>query len=219
MEGEKETGVEVKRAIVFCWSDSDQVPVQISKQDYVICADCGCEYAARCGVQPDLVVGDFDSCRADAFNFGAAQKITLPVKKDDTDTFYAVEYALKQGIRQIVIAGGIGGPRIDHMFANIQVLRHIYQSGAKGYITDGRTEIRYLSDHSKLLVAYDSRITTVSFVPLIDTKNVCIQGFEYEAMHRDLKADLPLAVSNSMVEGQDGVITMEKGEALVFIVF
>lgn len=207
------------RAIVFCWSDSNRSPVTIKPTDYIVCADCGYEYAVRIGIRPSLLVGDYDSCNISAFDTEKIEKITLPVEKDDTDTFYAVDTVLKKGYGEVVLAGGIGGPRIDHMFANIQTLRYIYECGARGYISDGRMIIRYMGAHSKLLVPYDDLITTISFVPLCDTKDVCIRGFKYTAEHRDLGASHPLAVSNSMINGQDGCISLEYGEGLVFVIY
>ena len=203
------------RAVIFCWSDSHICPITPKPDDYVICADCGYEFASRCGFKPDIVIGDMDSLGY----LPPFEKIVLPVRKDDTDTHYAVEYALKKGYKEVVIVGGIGGSRIDHMFANIQTLRHIYICGARGYISDGRTEIRYLPAHAKLLVPYNERITTVSFVPLCDTVGVNILGFEYEAKNCALCASRPLAVSNSMLHGQDGTISLEHGEGLVFILY
>ena len=59
--------------------------------DYVIAADRGYDSLMAYGVNPDLVVGDFDS-------LGSVPKhpnvIQLPAEKDDTDTQLAVRLAL-----------------------------------------------------------------------------------------------------------------------------
>ena len=59
--------------------------------DYVIAADAGYENACRVGVEPDLLLGDYDSApRPEA----GAKTVFLPAEKDDTDTYYAARKAL-----------------------------------------------------------------------------------------------------------------------------
>ena len=58
--------------------------------DYVIAADAGYENACRVGVEPDLLLGDYDSApRPEA----GAKTVFLPAEKDDTDTYYAARKA------------------------------------------------------------------------------------------------------------------------------
>ena len=53
---------------------------------YVICADAGYETALDAGVQPDLVVGDFDSAKE--LPPKTVKYVSLPVDKDVTDDKY-----------------------------------------------------------------------------------------------------------------------------------
>ena len=85
------------RALIFCKSESMTVPIEIKKEDFIICADSGAEYAWKCNAVPSLFVGDCDSFSkntADKFN---CEKIYLPQEKDCTDTFFAAEKALEPG--------------------------------------------------------------------------------------------------------------------------
>ena len=76
--------------------------------DYVIAADAGYENACRVGVEPDLLLGDYDSApRPEA----GAKTVFLPAEKDDTDTYYAARKALELGATDVVIVGGLGGIR------------------------------------------------------------------------------------------------------------
>ena len=61
--------------------------------DFVIAADAGYEICLKEGLQPDLLLGDFDSMEPPA-NF--AQVRRLPVEKDDTDTLAALKVGLEQ---------------------------------------------------------------------------------------------------------------------------
>ena len=67
--------------------------------DYVIAADAGYENACRVGVEPDLLLGDYDSApRPEA----GAKTVFLPAEKDDTDTYYAARKALELGADYVI---------------------------------------------------------------------------------------------------------------------
>lgn len=87
--------------------------------DYVIAADGGYRTLKARGIEPDFVMGDFDSLgyRPDHPNVE-----THPVMKDDTDLGLAVRWALAHGYRRLVIAGALGG-RLDQTIASFQTLR------------------------------------------------------------------------------------------------
>ena len=58
--------------------------------DYVIAADAGYENACRVGVEPDLLLGDYDSApRPEA----GAKTVFLPAEKDDTCLLYTSDAA------------------------------------------------------------------------------------------------------------------------------
>ena len=77
----------------------------------VVAADSGLETAIRCGLQPDLVVGDFDSLETPELlsNFRESQIERYPCDKDETDTEIAIRVCRERGADEIVIIGGGGG--------------------------------------------------------------------------------------------------------------
>ena len=87
----------------------------IPNDAFVICADGGLAAAARFGVTPDLIVGDFDS-------LGLVPKgenvFVHPSEKDETDSFLALRLGLERGFRRFVFYGCLGG-RLDLTLANI----------------------------------------------------------------------------------------------------
>ena len=149
------------RAVIFVWAELAALPVEIKKDDFIICADVGLKTAERFGVRPSVVIGDFDSYPNGRLYNG--EKVVLPVEKDDTDTHYAVRYALDRGADEIVIVGGIGGAREDHTFANIATLRYIYSRGAKGYIITDRARIDYLENGTLTLPAEEKSVNVTVF--------------------------------------------------------
>ena len=86
--------------------------------DYVIAADRGYDSLMAYGVNPDLVVGDFDSL-GEVPNH--PNVIQLPAEKDDTDMVFALRQGLDLGYRRFVMLGGVGG-RLEHTLGNLQLL-------------------------------------------------------------------------------------------------
>ncbi|PKL06393.1 MAG: thiamine diphosphokinase [Spirochaetae bacterium HGW-Spirochaetae-9] len=84
----------------------------------VIAADSGLDAARGAGIQPDVVVGDFDSLNDLAGLDSIPQEniLTFPREKDDTDTEIAIQTAWNKGFDYVVLAGG-GGGRLDHLLA------------------------------------------------------------------------------------------------------
>lgn len=93
----------------------------LSGVDIVVAADSGLDHAERLGIEPDVVVGDFDSVSADALDRFAGPVERHPVAKDATDLELALQWAVHRAPDRIVVLGGHGG-RLDHFLANALVL-------------------------------------------------------------------------------------------------
>ncbi len=91
----------------------------------VIAADGGARHAETLGVTIDLWVGDGDSIGEEAL--AALEAAGVPTErarpdKDESDTELAIRAAIGRGVSGIVIVGALGGTRIDHALANIDLL-------------------------------------------------------------------------------------------------
>jgi len=204
------------RGIIFSWSESNILPLEIQKDDYIICADSGIDYAFRCGVKPNLAIGDFDSCDKSRLANYDFEIIKIKAEKDETDTHYAVMTALQKGYSNIIICGGIGG-RLDHTLANLSTLQYIYRNGGRGIITDGRTIIHYLSDNSSLDLKYDRSYQFISLWALKDCEDVNIKGLKYELNKAIVTTSFPIGTSNEFIAGKDGRFSIGKGEVIIII--
>ncbi len=85
----------------------------IEEGDYLIAADSGFDTARALGLVVHYVIGDFDSTRL------ADEALLLdherhPADKDHSDTYLAIERALKHSDGTYVLVGG-GGYRLDHL--------------------------------------------------------------------------------------------------------
>jgi len=83
----------------------------------VVAADSGFDVCLSSAIEPDIVVGDFDSIRYGSLARVPNDKILrYPEEKDYTDTELAIEAAMNRGAQKIVLAGG-GSGRLDHLLA------------------------------------------------------------------------------------------------------
>ena len=49
------------RCLIFCAAEFDTLAVPLEKGDCVIAADGGLRHLKKLGIQPDIILGDFDS--------------------------------------------------------------------------------------------------------------------------------------------------------------
>ena len=158
----------------------------------VIACDRGYEYAARCGIKPDLLLGDFDSYTG-ALPAGV-EVLRLPVEKDDTDTMSAVRRALALGYGDIRVYCALGG-RLDHMLANLQAASYaaergvpvqLFSRGCEAYIfSGGSVRIPARAGCSLSVLSLSDRCTGVS-----------ITGVKYPVEHATITNRFPIGTSN-----------------------
>ena len=109
------------------------------KADLFVACDGGYNAFLSDNMEPDLFIGDFDTLDIKNLKH-PKEKIALPVRKDDTDTFFAVKYLLEKGYDTFEFYGCLGG-KIEHTLANIQVLFYLVKKGAKGYLFSENNQI------------------------------------------------------------------------------
>ena len=198
---------------IFGAGDFTPCPITLKTNDHVIAADGGYDHLVQLGLRADVVLGDFDSVTStDVWADDFIEKITYPVKKDDTDMMLAVKLGLSRGYKQFSIYGGLGG-RLDHTIGNIQVLSYLAKQGAQG--------ILYHKDQCATVIASGSFILdkskggTISVFSLSDEcTNVCIKGLEYEVKGLTLTNTFPLGISNEAT-GKKGIISLNLIDQMV----
>lgn len=179
---------------------------------FVIACDRGYEHAKKLGITPDVIVGDFDS--SDASKAAAAEVLTFPVHKDDTDTMLAIRHALSLGYEDIEICCALGG-RLDHLFANIQALGFAAFAGAKIMISADDTSIIAAKGPVKLTVPYEEGRSLSVFSLRDECRGVSIRGTEYEAENAVLTNAFPIGVSNGWKGKEPAEVSAESGIILV----
>lgn len=184
------------------------------KDYFVICADAGYEQALKLGVTPDLIVGDFDSAEKEPPK--NIRTLTLPIHKDVTDTMFAAMRGVAKGLRSFVLLGCLGGERMDHSIANIEVLLFLREHGAQGFLAREHTRLFLLREEKLKMTKMKG--ATVSVFPYCGPNcTVTYNGLEYPLQYGTLTCGgMRMGVSNSVVEDL-AEIRVHSGTALVVV--
>ena len=199
----------MKRCIII--AGGSYAPIgPVEQGDFVIACDRGYEHALHENIVPDLLLGDFDSYSGTLPENVPVER--FPVEKDDTDTMLAIRKAKTLGYEAVRICCGIGGGRLDHLFANIQSLAFARSCGMEAEMLDERNYIRVLAPGSHLLSQRPG--WSLSLFALSEAcENVCISGSKYELQGGRLENSFPLGVSNSF--RGDVCLSFDSGMMLV----
>ena len=118
----------MKYLIVAGGTVDEQFAVDIIKNggyEVIIAVDAGMDFCYKSRIMPDVIVGDFDSVEQEALEFFLGQEQMdihrLNPEKDDTDTEYALRFAIGRGATKITVLGGTGS-RLDHVIGNVVLL-------------------------------------------------------------------------------------------------
>lgn len=89
-----------KRAVILsAMPVTPALSAYLQPGDTVVACDAGYRNAAVLGIQPDLIVGDFDSAPKPETT---GDMIILPHVKDDTDTHYAAKWLCERDRKSVV---------------------------------------------------------------------------------------------------------------------
>ncbi|MEE0883661.1 MAG: thiamine diphosphokinase [Faecalimonas sp.] len=170
---------------------------------YVIGVDRGLEFLHRNHVMPTHIVGDFDSVRTEVVEFYQKETQVLIRKfkpeKDASDTEIALHLAIELGVEKVWIFGGTGS-RLDHVMANIQILKIAHDLGIKAYLQDASNRIS-LAEKEVMLRQEENFGDYFSIFPFGGVvEDISIEGAKYPLSHYRLCPNSSMCVSNEMQE-------------------
>ena len=177
---------------IFTGPDNYDIPSLYNKEvdEFIIGVDIGAYKLASLNMSIDLSIGDFDSVNSDQFKMIQKQSKNIQnfeEKKNHTDTYLALQYALAMEYSEIVIYGGTGG-RFDHEFANMNLLK-------LGKISIVSNDIlMYMLDPGEYSV--ENKFKYISLFAIEDVKKLTLKGFKYELDNIELTTEDPLCISN-----------------------
>lgn len=154
------------------------------------------------GIKPAICFGDFDSV-----SFEEWQQIEMKVngihkfksEKDETDMELAINWGLEQGAETIRIFGGTGG-RLDHFFANVQLLLKPILQGSKTevMIIDSQNILfaKSAGEHTLLKLPEKKYISFIPITPIVTS--LTLIGFKYPLTDCHIPLGSTLCISNEL---------------------
>lgn len=173
----------------------------IAEADLVIAADGGAEVLVALGIQPHVLVGDFDSVspatRARVEEAGA-EVIALRADKDWTDTEVALRLAVERGAERVTVFGALGGPRLDHLLGNILLLTAPWLRGCDVHLVDARHEIFLAHGDGIVAGSPGDLVSLLALTPVVEA--VETEGLAYPLRGEPLHQGATRGVSNELVD-------------------
>lgn len=196
------------KCIVFCAAEFDRLACPIEPEDYVIAADGGLQHTQALGIEPQEILGDFDS-----LGYIPQDARVFPVEKDDTDAMLAARRGLALGFREFLYYGSLDGKRLDHTVANYQTLQYLADHGARGYLVGQDFLVTVVKEGTISFPEGTEGLLSV-FCLGADARGVSLRGLYYPLEGGTLTAGFPLGVSNHFT-GAPAEISVEAGSLLV----
>lgn len=203
--------MENRRAVVIAGGEIisyERVRSFLKPEDYYIFCDSGLFHKEGLNVEPDLIIGDFDS--HEKVDTGS-EIITLPEMKDDTDSLSGVKLALKRGFKDFLLLG-MTGRRMDHTLCNLYLLAFIKSHNGRALIVDDWSEMEVVEKEEVFIS------DTYAYFSLIAWKGKCegvnIENALYPLSSAVIEPEYQYGISNEPLKGGSRV-WVEKGSLLL----
>ena len=203
--------MENRRAVVIAGGEIisyERVRSFLKPEDYYIFCDSGLFHKEGLNVEPDLIIGDFDS--HEKVDTGS-EIITLPEMKDDTDSLSGVKLALKRGFKDFLLLG-MTGRRMDHTLCNLYLLSYIKSHHGRSLIVDDWSEMEVVEKEEVFIS------DSYAYFSLIAWKGKCegvnIENALYPLSSAVIEPEYQYGISNEPLKGGSRV-WVEKGSLLL----
>ncbi len=176
--------------------------------DFIIAADGGARTLPLSGIEPNLVVGDFDSVRPESLP--SHWKVKLETDQFTTDFEKALTNLPTRDPDSIVILGGLGG-RIDHELTNLLIASRIPSVIPVKFIADDCSIYRITTVFQHKFPVGD----TVSLIPWNQATNIRTRGLKWELQGQNMNAASQLGQSNEVV---NSLVQIEISTGIIYFV-
>ncbi|OIN95362.1 MAG: thiamine diphosphokinase [Anaerolineae bacterium CG1_02_58_13] len=194
----------------------------IRPDDLILAADGGTRHALDLGLTPSIVIGDLDSISDEErrkMKEDGVRLIQHPRDKNETDLELALDYAIQNGQRKIVIVAALGG-RLDQTLGNLALLtdpRHKpalseVEGSLDTRLDDGVEQTFFCRDRSEV---EGRRGDLVSLIPWGgEVRGVRTQGLRWQLSDEVLLPHKTRGISNEMT-GEVANIQIQSGLLLI----
>ena len=194
----------------------------IRPDDLILAADGGTRHALDLGLTPSIVIGDLDSISDEErrkMKEDGVRLIQHPRDKNETDLELALDYAIQNGQRKIVIVAALGG-RLDQTLGNLALLtdpRHKpalseVEGSLDTRLDDGVEQAFFCRDRSEV---EGRRGDLVSLIPWGgEVRGVRTEGLRWQLSDEVLLPHKTRGISNEMT-GEVANIQIQSGLLLI----
>ena len=201
---------------VVCLAGEPKAPfVNLINTAAVICADGGVALARKCGLRPDLIIGDGDSVTEEDLKWCTDNFVELRLlspKKNFTDGELALAEARDFG-GILYVLGGLGG-RYDHMLANIfAAVKNLKYFNAICFYY-GQVALYLLPAGNYRLHGHAGQIFSLLAITE-GAEGVCLKGAQYPLNNETLPVGVGRGISN-ILNGDEAELSFAKGPLLVW---
>lgn len=190
-------------------------PSMLRSADLLVAADSGADALLALALRPHVLVGDLDSISPDArdaLRAAGVEVVELAVAKDETDTEVALRLAVNRGADRIVVCGGLGGPRLDHLVALLQLLTAPWLAGRDVRLVDRWHEVFLARGDAAIEGRPGDLVSLLALTP--EVEDVRTEGLAYPLRGESLYQWAGRGVSNELL-GERARVTHGRGELLV----
>ncbi|RSX55722.1 thiamine pyrophosphokinase [Bifidobacterium dolichotidis] len=214
---------QTQSCVVMAAGEYYDEPIALHEGDILIAADGGLDHARQAELEPDYVIGDFDSAQESERTVAAENDhvLVLPPQKDDPDLLSALKFGWSLGYRTFHIYGALGG-RIDHTISALQITALVAQRGGTAILHGNRQHITALCDGSLTFEATDLTAITkhepayVSVFAHSDVAHdVTETGLKYGLEHAELSNQQVNGLSNELLNATSATVSVNEGTLLI----
>jgi thiamine pyrophosphokinase len=124
-----------------------------------------------------------------------------------------VQKGLEMGYKRFVIAGGLGGERMDHSIANLQLLHYIALNKGTGFLLGKNTVFTCV--HNSRVSFWEKCEGYISVFSLSDeSRGVTIENLKYETRDITFKNHIAMGLSNEFI-GKKSYVQVKDGALLI----
>ena len=212
------------RCIIFAngtLPDPDSARRLIRPDDFILAADGGARHALDLGLTPSVIIGDLDSATFDLQPLTAAgtKIIQHPRDKNETDLELALDYAVQNGYREIVIIAALGN-RLDQTLGNLALLtdprlstlRHGSGQAFDLRLADGVEQAFFCRDQAQVRGRSGDLVSLIPWGG--EVRGVCTEGLRWPLLNETLLPHKTRGISNEMT-GEVANIQIQSGLLLI----
>ena len=185
-----------------------EIPINYLKNcKHIICTDGAADKIKEFGLEPNIVIGDFDSTK-----ISSKERLGSWIETPDqnkTDLEKTFEWCISKNIKNITLLGA-GGLREDHFLGNLYIVSKFYDN----------VNVKIITNHSKIICVRGSKtIKTkknqdISFIASELINKIKITGLKYSLTNEQLIPS-SMAISNKSLGNEFHIEST--GKVFVFL--